>query len=123
MKINPYLSFNGNCAEAVALYEKAFNVKAEVAMCDQIKTNVAHAEFEIDGNVIMLFDSGEPVTVGDSVMITILFDEAEKAKAKKAFDTLAKGGEVIMPMEATSWSKCFGLLSDKFGIKWNICQI
>jgi len=30
MKISPYVSFNGNCAEAVAFYEKAFNVKAEV---------------------------------------------------------------------------------------------
>ena len=30
MRICPYVSFNGNCAEAVAFYEKAFNVKANV---------------------------------------------------------------------------------------------
>ena len=29
MKVSPYLSFNGNCAEAAAFYEEAFNVKAE----------------------------------------------------------------------------------------------
>jgi len=121
MKVNPYLSFNGNCAEAVAVYEKAFGVKAVVEMCKEVKNAVVHAEFEIDGNVIMLFDF-EGVTVGDNVMITILFDKTEKAKAEKAFDVLAKGGEVIMPLGKTEWSEYFGLLTDKFGVKWNMCQ-
>ena len=121
MKVNPYLSFNGNCAEAVAVYEKAFGVKAVVEMCKEVKNAVVHAEFEIDGNVIMLFDS-EGVTIGDNVMITILFDKAEKAKAEKAYDVLAKGGEVIMPLGKTEWSEYFGLLTDKFGVKWNMCQ-
>ena len=31
MKLNPYLCFNGSCADAIALYEKAFNVKADVS--------------------------------------------------------------------------------------------
>jgi PhnB protein len=30
MKIKPYLHFNGNCAEAIEFYEKAFGVKAHV---------------------------------------------------------------------------------------------
>jgi PhnB protein len=29
MKISPYLIFNGNCAEAIKLYEKAFGAKAD----------------------------------------------------------------------------------------------
>lgn len=33
MNVMPYLAFNGNCAEALALYEKAFGVKA----CEVVK--------------------------------------------------------------------------------------
>ena len=49
-------------------------------------------------------------------MMTIQFDENEIESAKFAFEILAQGCEVIMPLEETSWSKYFGLLVDKFGI-------
>ena len=119
MKVNPYLSFNGNCVEAVALYEKAFNVKAVI---EQEENLISHAEFEIGDYQLMLFDSPEPVKIGDNIMITIRFDKNEIELAKFAFETLAQSGEIIMPLEETSWSKCFGLLVDKFGINWNMCQ-
>ena len=38
MKTSPYLVFNGNCIEAIALYEKAFKTKANYDKC--------YAEFE-----------------------------------------------------------------------------
>jgi len=120
MKVNPYLSFNENCAEAVALYEKAFNVKALVEVNEQ--NRVDHAEFEIGGNLIMLYDAAESINIGNNIMITIRFDEHELTEAKFAFDTMKEGGEVIMELGETSWSKCFGLLVDKFGIQWNMCQ-
>jgi len=122
MKVNPYLSFNGNCAEAVALYEKAFNVKAQVEMQEQAKNLVGHAEFNIGSDVIMLYDAAEAIEVGNNIMITIRFDEPELTEARAAFDTLKAGGQVIMELGETSWSKCFGLLVDKFGIQWNMCQ-
>jgi PhnB protein len=58
MKISPYISFNGNCADAVA--------------------------------------------------------------ATAAFNALKDGGEVCMELQETFWSKCFGSLTDKFGVNWNI---
>ena len=122
MKINPYLSFGGNCAEAVMHYEKAFGVKATVEMCTQIKGNVAHAEFQLDGHTIMLFDSHEAVAQGDNVMLSILFDKGDIIRAQKIFDALGAGGQIIMPMGKTDWSECFGLIKDKFGITWNMCQ-
>ena len=119
MRVNPYILYNGNCAEAVALYEKAFSVKAEIEVA---KNLVGHAEFKIGSDVIMLCDSEEAVKVGDNIMISIRFDENEKTLATEAFDILKEEGEVIMELGETSWSKCFGLLVDKFGIQWNMCQ-
>jgi PhnB protein len=46
------------------------------------------------------------------------FDSTEKAKT--AFEALKKDGEVSMELQETFWSKCFGSLTDKFGVCWNI---
>jgi len=120
MKVNPYLYFNGNCAEAIALYEKAFNVKAEIM--PNAENLVSHAQFEIGGDSINLCDAEHPVKIGDNMVITIHFNEPEAVAAKAAFDTLKEGGEVIMELEENSWNTCFGLLADKFGVKWMMCQ-
>ena len=120
MIVNPYLSFNGNCAEAVALYEKAFDVKAVIEINEQ--NLVGHAEFKIGGDDIMLFDSPAPVKVGSHMMITIKFDEADASRMKAAFETLKENGEVVMDICEVPWSNCFGVVADKFGINWNICQ-
>jgi len=124
MKVSPYLYFNGNCTEAIAFYEKAFNVKAEV-IHEGTENLVSHGEFEIGGYSIFLCDTIQPmppVTIGDNTMIAIRFNESEKTVIQSAFDTLKEDGNLIMELEETSWSKCFGLLIDKFGVKWNMCQ-
>jgi PhnB protein len=132
MKICPYLSFNGNCAEAVAFYQKAFNVKAEIMRYSDApsgegyqtpeadKNLVMHAQFEIDGEGIMLCDmpAESPVKIGNNFAVMVEFGSADKARA--AFDALKVGGEIHMEIQETFWSKCFGSLTDKFGIGWNI---
>jgi len=126
MNVSPYLYFNGNCTEAITLYEKAFDAKVIAQMIPNERGGdlVAHAQFEIDGNTIFLCDAQQPVKTGDNLMITIQFnaeDESELTTAKMAFDTLKDGGEIIMALEENPWSKCFGILIDKFGVKWNMC--
>ena len=132
MRICPYVSFNGNCAEAVAFYEKALNVKAEIMrykdappendyqVPEGTENLVMHAQFEIDGAMIMFCDMPPetPVNVGENIVIMAEFDSVDKAKA--AFEALKEGGEVSMEIQETFWSKCFGSLTDKFGIGWNI---
>jgi len=124
MKISPYLFFNGNCAKAIALYEKAFQVKAERMPYEGAEALVSHAQFEIGGDFIMLCDAPpeNPAQFGNNMMITIQFHESELPAVRAAFDTLKEDGEVIMELAETAWSKCFGLLTDKFGVKWNMCQ-
>jgi len=132
VRICPYITFSGNCADAIAFYEQAFNVKAEVmrfkdappengyeapAGCEDY---VMHAQLELGGEMLMLSDTppNYPVKVGDNICVMVEFDDADAAKA--AFDALKEGGEIAMEMQETFWSKCFGSLTDKFGIGWNI---
>ena len=42
------------------------------------------------------------------------------AEAKKAFDALAAGGKVTMPLGKTFWAEAFGMLTDQFGVGWMV---
>ena len=132
MKICPYVAFNGNCAEAVAYYEKAFNVKAEVMRyrdappengyqtTKETENFVMHAQLNIDGAAIMLSDvpPESPVKIGDNITVMAEFGDADKLEA--VFDALKAGGKVHMELQETFWSKRFGSVTDKFGISWNL---
>jgi PhnB protein len=132
MRICPYVAFNGNCAEAVALYEKAFGVKAEIMRYkdappedgyqapESTKNLVMHAQFELGGEMVMLCDvpPDSPVKIGENIAIMAEFDDVDTLKA--VFAALREGGEVSMELQKTFWSECFGSLTDKFGIMWNL---
>ncbi|MCL2828853.1 MAG: VOC family protein [Oscillospiraceae bacterium] len=124
MKISPYLWFNGNCAEAVALYEKAFHVKAEVMPNEEAENLVGHAQFKLGNDFVMLCDvpADAPATFGNNMQITINFDAPDADAMKAAFHALKEDGEVLIALEENDWSKCFGLVVDKFGVMWSICQ-
>lgn len=135
MRISPYISFNGNCAEAVAFYEKALNVKAQIMRYKDLPADsgyptaagtenlVMHAHLEIGGEFIMLCDMPPeyPVKVGANIAVMLELDNAEAAKS--AFEALKEGGNVGMEIQKTFWSECFGSLTDKFGISWNISVV
>jgi PhnB protein len=133
-KVYPYLSFNGNCAEAIAHYEKAFNVKATVVLykdsppamgMTELGNQVFDAQLKIDNDTLLFNDvipGTPPANVDGNVMLTIKFDEADADSVKAAFNTLKDGGQTLMDICEVPWSKCFGLVIDKFGVKWNICQ-
>jgi len=130
MKISPYLHFNGNCAEALALYEKAFGVKAELMRYSDAPPSegyapppgtghfIMHAQIEVDGAELMLCDLTPDMAASFGNGISIHVSLSSEAGVKAAFDALKEGGQVDMELQETFWSKCFGLLVDKFGVSW-----
>jgi PhnB protein len=82
---------------------------------------VMHAQFDIgDGVTIMLCDypPGESVKIGTNIAIMAEFNSISVATA--VFNALKGDGAVGMELQETFWSKCFGSLTDKFGIIWNV---
>lgn len=131
--VQPYLFFNGACEEALALYRDA--VGAEVLMqmrFDQapeppppgtlppgFEKKIMHASVRIGSTVLMASDgcsnTGQNFS-GFSLSITV---ESEAAAAR-AFESLAVGGSIQMPLGKTFWSPCFGMLTDRFGVGWMV---
>ncbi len=130
MQINPYLNFNGNCAEAFKFYEQALGGKilfsmtwGEMPGADQFPaethSRIMHINLKVGEQSIMGADSPPDryqAPKGMNVSIHI----SDKAEAERVFDTLAEGGNVQMQFEQTFWSPGFGMCVDKFGIPWMV---
>jgi PhnB protein len=130
--IQPYLFFGGCCEVALAFYESALGAKIGMKMRyneapdspppgmlpDGYETKIMHAEFTIGENVLMASDGcGETPSFG-GFALSITFPTQEEAR--KAFDALADGGAVTMPLGETFWSPLFGMLTDRFGLGWMV---
>ncbi len=134
-QLEPYLFFNGNCAEAMRFYEKALGGKLEMMMkaseappeagnpCPDGKgttDGVLHACVMVEGRRLMASDwmSPEPYPGINGVSISLVYPSVEEAKRK--FEALAAGGKVIMPLGKTFWIESFGMLTDKYGANWMV---
>ncbi|KKO51360.1 VOC family protein [Paenibacillus sp. DMB20] len=128
LKVTPLLQLNGNTREAIQFYQKtldaeviAFLTYGEMPMDlpAEYKEMVAHAVIKVGQSDIMFSDSPfEPLREGDQVSICISTDDIEESK--RIFNSLQQGGNVVMPLEATSFSPSFGTLTDRFGIRFTI---
>ena len=130
MQVNPYLTFNGNCAEAIALYEAAFCVTAEALRYKDAPAGegydpppgteefIMHAQFSLGGDEIYLCDTTPemPSAFGNGIAIHLSLDSKKQVMA--AFDVLKEGGKVGMEPAEVFWSQLFGSLEDKFGVSW-----
>ena len=135
MAIEPYLFFNGNCEEAVEFYKKALG--AEVLMLMRYKESpeppppgmvpagwdnkVMHTTLRIgDANVMASDGCSEGANFQGFSLSLALKNESD---AGSAFNALADGGKVQMPLGKTFWSPCFGMLTDRFGVGWMVTVV
>jgi len=122
-RVSPFLTFSGQCTQAMALYEKALKAKVTYKKeYDANKNLIFHAQMKVGKHLIMLCD-GDDTTLGSGkeqraseVCLCAEFDTPEEVKA--AFDIMSDGAKIIEPFSSASYSKSFVFLEDKFGIRW-----
>lgn len=129
--MHAYLSFNGNCAEAMAFYAQCLGGKVTMSMTygdappemrgdASMSKKIMHSQLEAPGGVLMAADvppgQGGGQFSGASVMTT----PGDIQRAQAVFNALAAGGSVMMPFGPTFWAKGFGVLTDKYGVSWMV---
>ena len=131
--ITPHLFFVGRCDEALEFYRKALG--AEIGMLMRFNESpdppppgmlqsgferkVMHAEFRVRGIPLMASDGcddRESKFDGFRLALTV----PTESDARRAFDALADGGAVRMPLTKTFWSPCYGMVTDRFGLGWMV---
>ncbi len=135
MPVQPYLFFEGRCEEALDYYRKALGAEVKMLLryADGPQSSsggssmlppgsekkVMHSEFRISDTTLMAADgfcSGKPNFQGFSISLAPSSD----AEAKRLFDALADGGEVRQPLIETFFASTFGMVTDRFGLKWMV---
>jgi PhnB protein len=137
--LTPYLTFDGDTREAFAFYERALGAKIETMMSyvdmpaaptagegcaagePPSGDGIMHACLMLPGGAMLFAGDSPPGMTFDGVkgvMLAIQYDTVEQANS--AFQALAQGGQVTMPMAPSFWAKTFGMLTDRFGISWAV---
>lgn len=130
MNVQPYLSFEGRCDEAIEFYKKSIGAEVEMLMRfkeapDQSMVSpgsadkVMHAALRAGDATLLMSDgrcTGNPNFHGIALALSV----ANDAEAERLFDALADGGKVNMPLAKTFFSSSFGMVADKFGVGWMV---
>src|SRR5260370_9244781 len=129
-KLDTYLFFNGNCAEAMKFYEKTLGGKLDMmkekdapktAQGPQGKSDkILHARLAFDGGVLMASDWLTPQAYPGMGGFSVSLTYTKIDEAKRIYDALSKGGKVGMPMDKTFWVEAFGMIVDRFRTSWMI---
>lgn len=130
--VNPYVTFKGNCREAIEFYKSALD--ANVAFIHTVgespmkdmgpADNIMHSTIKVGNSSIMMSDDPRPDSAASSGNISLAIGLDNPEQAKQMFSNLAEGGSVIMPIGKTYWAEAFGMLTDKFGVRWMInCEV
>jgi uncharacterized glyoxalase superfamily protein PhnB len=120
--VTTHLFFNGNCAEAIDFYQKAFGAElTSPAVKGPDGKSVMHALLKIGNSHVMMADAwpgmSEQGPKGSTTAGLFLY----VADCDRAFDRATKAGcEAIFPMADMFWGDRMGKVKDPYGHCWAI---
>ena len=133
MQLITYVTFSGNCEEAINFYKDALG--AEILLVNrmgdgpmdipaELKDKIMHARIKIGENILYLSDTMDPKSFAQGNNISLSLQPESITETEDVFTKLSAGGTVKMPLQDTFWGARFGMFVDKFGIHWMInCEL
>ena len=128
VRLNPYVSFDGDARQAMEFYETVFGGTLTVSTFADLgdaeppqADKVMHAMLVTEnGLTLMGADQppGMPHTPGDNITVSPSGDDAVALRGY--WDKLAEGGTVTVALEKQMWGDEFGALVDRFGVPWMV---
>jgi PhnB protein len=125
-EIAAYLTFNGNCREAMEFYKKCLGAElqlmpfstAPMKIPEGAENLIIHARLTKGDAVLMASDAmpGMPYHPGNNFWVTIQCESVEETD--ELFAAFNENAKVVMPVQETFWAARFGMLTDQFGVNW-----
>jgi len=132
--VNPYLNFQDNTEEAFNFYKTVFGTEfstivrfKDSPIADKVaeadKEKIMHIALPIgNGNLLMATDMlssmGQELRTGNNFSLSVTPESEEEAL--KFFNGLAEGGTIEAPFKKEFWGGFFGMILDRFGVRWMI---
>jgi PhnB protein len=128
MKINSYLTFGGNCKEAMSFYKKclggdlSFQTLADSPYAEEMpgpyKQCIVHATLIKDNLILMASDLPYEQGLIKGNSISLMLHCNNESEIIEFYEKLSEGGIKIQFLSKTYWGALAGNLIDKFGNHW-----
>jgi len=128
-QINAYLNLEGHCSEAMTFYKECLGGELNMQtfkgspvedQCPaEMGDKILHASLSKDGLLLMGSDMQEPgvgFIKGNNIALSLNCSNEEEIHT--FFSKLSEGGKIYHALTEEFWGATFGVLVDKFGIKW-----
>jgi PhnB protein len=127
-QLNPYLVFDGNCAEAMRFYQRTLGGTLDLMTHGESPIaahtppgsadRIMHARLTLDGQLLMASDSmvGHPYP-GDERVLS-LGDLPDRRRGEAGVRRAGRRRRIVMPLQKTFWAEAFGMLVDRYGTPW-----
>jgi PhnB protein len=126
MRLNPYIQFGTNTAEALEFYRSVFGGDVVLSHFKDYGTEGADGDLVMHGQIetpagftIMAADTPSfmsgPATESN-ITVSLSGDDAETLRGY--WQGLSEGAEVGTPLEKQMWGDEFGQLTDRYGVGW-----
>ena len=128
-QINAYVNFSGNCREAMTFYKECLEGELTLqtvegspieAQCPAaMKHQILHSTLMKDGSLLLMgsdMAGPEGITNGNNIALSV--NCSSEKEINEFFSRLSDSGKIIDPLKEQFWGAIFGVLTDKFGIRW-----
>jgi PhnB protein len=128
-QINPYVNFSGNCREAMTFYNECLQGELTLQTVEgspvehqcpaALKDQILHSSLVKNGTLLLMGSDmvgPEGFIKGNTIALSLICSSEEEIN--RFFSKLSDGGRVTHPLRIEFWGAIFGVLSDKFGIRW-----
>ncbi len=123
-----YLSFNGNCRDAMHFYQHCLGGELYLqtigdtpvadGLPEEVRGCILHSFLKKDGLVLMGTDMVGDETLVQGNAMSILLECSSRQEMLRYFEKLSEGANKSRGIEQTHWGALFGSLTDKFGYRW-----
>ncbi len=126
--IQAYLTFNGNCREAMSFYKDCIGGKltlqtvGESPMAGKLpakmKESILHGTLEKDGLVLLGSDMVAESGLVRGNAVSLMLNCSSEKEIKQLYKKLSTCGNATHPLENTFWGALFGGVTDRYGNLW-----
>ena len=127
-QINSYLTFNGNCRQAMSFYKDClggdlfFQTIGESPLSDkmpeQMKDCILHSTLTNGNLIIMASDMVSENGLVKGNAVSLMLNCSSENEIRNYYENLSDGGKQTHPLEISFWGALFGDLTDKYGNNW-----
>jgi PhnB protein len=126
MRLNPYLSFDGNAREAMERYRDVLGGELTLSTFGDfgqagtpIEHLIMHSQLETPaGFTLMGADTPPGMDRRPGNTVTVVISGDEEPAMRGYWEGLSAGGTIDVPLERQMWGDLYGQCTDRFGTIW-----